>query len=116
MSKQKNKLSTYFKCPTCQTWGWTHEHRCQPAWKVANEYGEEEGLAYGADAEEAARHFAERYDWENEDLLEIAVHAVAPERDGFERRWIHVQIRMSFEPVYAITPSSNAPEQWEAPR
>lgn len=57
-------MTSYRICGTCGTWVWFDErHTCPPLWVVAPERHPEDMLSVrGADAEEAARAWAERYD------------------------------------------------------
>ena len=54
------------------------------------------------------------YEWENEDVVELAVYPQSPELGGFEPRWHHRAVEREFEPTYSAA-EIEPHKQWDPP-
>lgn len=64
-------MSNYSRCSKCDNFDWMGRHACPPLWQILDEdYHGKDGTewdeAYGVDAEEAVRNYAETSDSVNE--------------------------------------------------
>jgi len=87
-------------------------HVCPPAWDVVDETDPSfVGLAYGADADAAAEHYAE-YVWgptnpsDDEGIITVAVRPAAGSAP-----WVFRKIARDWEPVYSASETAR-PDDW----
>jgi hypothetical protein len=102
-------MSDFAKCTKCGEYDFSSTHKCPLKWKVFHiEYmGDEEfSVIYAGDAQDAAKKYAEKYDADDDTLMqgeEIEVQVVP--FDGGETKIFIVTGEA--EPVYYATEKKN---------